>query len=182
MPRIGLDAEAVVAAAAQLADAEGLEALTLARLAAQLGIRSPSLYAHVGGLEDLRLRLGARGARQLSAAIQEAAAGRARRDALEACAAAYRSYAREHPGSYQALQFSGQTPEGAQLVDAVLAVLRGYKLEGDDAMHATRIVRAALHGFAQLEGAGGYQLPLSLDETFGRMIVLLDEGLGASTS
>ena len=48
MARAGLDADAVVAAAAQLADADGLEALTLARLAAVLGIRSPSLYAHVG--------------------------------------------------------------------------------------------------------------------------------------
>lgn len=177
MPRIGLDAEAVVAAAGELADAEGLEALTLARLASRLGIRAPSLYAHVAGLDDLRLRLGARGARELGAAIQEAATGRARRDALQAVAYAYRTYAREHPGSYQALQFAGQTPEGSRLVDVVLAVLRGYGLEGDDAIHATRIVRAALHGFAGLESGGGFQIPLELDETFARLISVLDRGL-----
>ncbi|MGI8712393.1 MAG: TetR family transcriptional regulator, partial [Solirubrobacteraceae bacterium] len=56
MPRAGLDAEAVVTAAARLADAEGLECLTLARLAQRLGVRSPSLYAHVDGLEELRAR------------------------------------------------------------------------------------------------------------------------------
>jgi AcrR family transcriptional regulator len=182
MPRIGLDAEAVVAAAAELADAEGLEALTLARLAARLGIRAPSLYAHVDGLEDVRLRLGARGARELYAVMQQAATGRAGRDALEAVAHAYRAYAREHPGTYQASQFVGQTPEAEELVNVVLAVLRGYQLEGDDAIHATRIVRAALHGFAGLEAGGGFQVPLSLDDTFSRMIALLDQGLSASES
>ena len=47
MARAGLDGDAVVAAAAVLADAEGLEAVTLARLAADAGVRPPSLYAHV---------------------------------------------------------------------------------------------------------------------------------------
>jgi AcrR family transcriptional regulator len=182
MPRIGLDSEAVVAAAAELADAEGLEALTLARLAARLGIRAPSLYAHVDGLEDLRLRLAARGARELGSALQEAATGRAGRDALEAVADTYRAYARAHLGSYRALQFVGQTPEGAQAVNVVLAVLRGYGLDGDDGIHATRIVRAALHGFVELEAGGGFQVPLSLDQTFGRLVALLDEGLSASAS
>ena len=56
MPRAGLDAEAVVAAAAALADEDGLAELTLARLAAALGIRTPSLYAHVDSLGDLRAR------------------------------------------------------------------------------------------------------------------------------
>jgi AcrR family transcriptional regulator len=177
MPRMGLDAEAVVASAAELADADGLEALTLARLAAKLGIRAPSLYAHVGGLDDLRLRIGARGAAELGAALRDAAAGRARGDALDAVAHAYRAYARAHPGSYQALQFAGQTPEGAQLVSVVLAVLRGYGLQDDDAVHAARIVRAALHGFAALETSGGFQLALDLDDTYSRLIAVLDRGL-----
>jgi AcrR family transcriptional regulator len=88
MPRVGLDTEAVVAAAAQLADAEGLPRLTLARLAAVLGIRTPSLYAHVDGVADLRARLGARGARELGADLQQAAAGRSGADALRAVAEA----------------------------------------------------------------------------------------------
>ena len=99
MPRAGLDADAVVGAAAALADAEGLEGLTLARLASGLGVRAPSLYAHVGGLDDLKRRLGARGARDLAAALGSAAAGRAGRDALAAGAAASRDYARAHPGT-----------------------------------------------------------------------------------
>jgi AcrR family transcriptional regulator len=190
MPRAGLDSEAVVAAAARTADTQGLEAVTLARLAADLGIKAPSLYAHVSGLGDLRRRLGVRGARELAARLQSAAAGRARRDALDAIANAYRAYAREHPGTYAALQpaltveADGEESAAAQavVVDVVLAVLRGYGLEGDEAIHAARTLRAALHGFVSLEAEGGFGIPLSLDESFGRLVDVLDRGLAAPAS
>jgi hypothetical protein len=67
----------------------------------------------------------------------------------------------------------------AQAVDVVLAVLRGYGLESDDAIHATRIIRASLHGFVSLEASKGFGLPLDIDETFARLTQLLDRGLTA---
>jgi AcrR family transcriptional regulator len=183
MARAGLDTEAVVGAAAALADAEGLDAVTLARLADRLGVRAPSLYAHIDGLGDLRARLGARGARELMAALQSAAAGRAGGDALLAIARAYRAYALAHPGTYSALQLPPRAGDTAaddaagRLVEVVLAVLRGYGLEDDDAIHAARIVRAALHGFFELEASGGFGLPLSLDDSYERLVAVLDRGL-----
>jgi AcrR family transcriptional regulator len=179
MARAGLHPDAVVDAAARIADAEGLDAVTLARLASELGVRTPSLYSHIAGLEDLRARLAARGARELADAMQEAAAGRARGDALRAVAGAYREYAREHPGSYAAAQratdLSGDA--GARAVRVFAAVLAGYGLSGDDAIHATRAVRAALHGFAALESGGGFGMPQSVDASFDRLVALLDDGL-----
>ena len=183
MPRAGLDADAVVDAAARLADAEGLDAVTLARVARALGVRTPSLYAHIGGLDDLRRRLGARGARGLAVAMGEAAVGRSRGDALRAAAAAYRAYAHAHPGSYAAAQRppDPRDTESATAAEAAVAVVRailaGYGLEGDDAVHAARAVRAALHGFVSLEAAGGFGIPLDVDESFERLVALLDEGL-----
>jgi AcrR family transcriptional regulator len=183
MPRAGLDPDAVVAAAATVADADGLEAVTLARVAERLGVRSPSLYVHVDGLPDLRRRLAARGARELASQLQEAAAGRSGREALAALADVYRRYAREHPGTYAALQRAPDLRDGAaadaatRLVDVVLAVLRGYGVEGDEAIHAARIVRAALHGFAALEAGEGFGIALSPDETFARLVAVLDVGL-----
>ena len=53
MPRAGLTPEGIVTEAALLADRDGLGALTLADLAAHLGVRSPSLYNHLDGLPDL---------------------------------------------------------------------------------------------------------------------------------
>jgi AcrR family transcriptional regulator len=185
MARAGLDTEAVVAAAAQLADAEGLEAVTLARLASTLGVRSPSLYAHVDGLADLRRRLAARGARELGAALQSAVAGRSGADALRALAEAYRAYARAHPGTYAALQPAPAVDDAdtvSAAVDAVavvLAVLRGYDIAGEDAIHATRIIRAALHGFVTLETGGGFGIPLAIDDSYARLVDALDRGLRA---
>jgi AcrR family transcriptional regulator len=180
MPRAGLDSETVVDAAAALADAGGLHWVTLARLAADLGVRPPSLYAHVGGLDDLRRRLGVRGAAELAAALGSAAQGRSGADALRAVADAYRAYARAHPGTYAAAQ---QVPDpndaqaARQLVDVVLAVLRAYGLEGDDAIHGARIVRSALHGFVALESEAGFGIPISLNESYERLVTVLDHGL-----
>jgi Tetracyclin repressor-like, C-terminal domain len=56
-------------------------------------------------------------------------------------------------------------------------VLRGYGLEGDDAIHAARSVRATLHGFVTLEMQDGFGIPLDLDESFKRLIKVLDRGL-----
>ena len=182
MPRAGLDAEVVIDTAASVADAEGLRAVTVARLASTLGVRAPSLYAHIGGVDDVHRRIAARGRRELREALQGAAAGRARRDALHAIAAAWRAYAREHPGTYEAAQRSPAPGDpdadvAAALVEVVAAVLRGYGLRDDDEIHAVRIVRAAIHGFVALELDQGFRLPLSLDQSFERLIDVLDRGL-----
>lgn len=187
MPRAGLDSDAVVSAAAELADRDGLDGVTLTRLASRLGIRPPSLYAHVDGLADLRARLGARGARELAAAVQVAAAGKAGRDALATVAGTYRAYAMEHPGTYAAMQRAPDQPgdaadAGRELVEVLLAVLSGYGLRGDDAIHAVRGIRASLHGFVSLEREGGFGLPLSLDGSYDRLITVLDRGLAAQAA
>jgi AcrR family transcriptional regulator len=184
MARVGIDPATVVAAAADLADAEGLEAVTLTRLAEELGVRPPSLYAHIDGLDDVRRRLGARGNTQLATALSHAVEGRSGPDALRALAIAYRDYARAHPGTYAALQRSRELADddearaaGDAVVRVALAAIRGYPIEGDEAIHAVRLIRIALHGFVSLEAAGGFAMNLSADETFERLLALLDAGL-----
>jgi len=184
MPRLGLDTDAVVTAAARLADQDGLAHLTLARLAAELGIRTPSLYAHVDGLPDLRARLAARGARELTAALRVAAAGRSGIDALRSVAIAYREYAHAHPGTYAATQVPSDREENQaaarEIVALMVAVLDGYGLEGDDVIHAVRAVRSALHGFVGLEREGGFALSVSAAESYERLIEMISTGLSAN--
>lgn len=186
MPRAGLDADAVVDAAATIADTEGLDGLRLAGVAEALGVRAPSLYAHVDGLDDLRRRLGARGARGLAAALREASIGRSRGEALRAAARAYRRYAREHPGAYAAAQRPPDPGDADAIaaadeaVEVLAALLAGYGLRGSDAIHAIRAVRSALHGFVALEAAGGFARPESIEETFNRLVEMLDNGLDRS--
>src|ERR1700734_2581928 len=52
-PKPGLSIDAIVAAAIRLADAEGLEAVSMARVAEQLGFTTMSLYRHVSSKEEL---------------------------------------------------------------------------------------------------------------------------------
>src|SRR6476659_1745170 len=183
MPRAGLSTAAVVAAAADIADAEGLDRLTLARVAAAAGVRTPSLYNHVESLDDVRRRVALLALRDLAEALRDAAVGRAGDDALAATADAYRAYARRHPGRYAATQRAPAEGDGEMraaakgAVDVVLAILRGYGLEGDDAIHAARTVRSALHGFVTLEAGGGFGIPVDLDESYARMVRALARGL-----
>jgi AcrR family transcriptional regulator len=183
VPRAGLSTASVVEAAGGLADAEGLEALTLARIAATVGVRTPSLYNHVGGLDDVRRRVALVALREIGDALRDAAVGRAGDDALTAMAHAYRAYARAHPGRYAATQRAPAAADdeivaaASRAVDVLLAILRGYGLEGDDAIHAARGVRSALHGFVALETGGGFGIPVDLDESFERMVAALAGGL-----
>jgi hypothetical protein len=67
-----------------------------------------------------------------------------------------------------------------RVVQVVLAVLRGYGLDGEQALHATRALRSALHGFVSLEAQQGFGLPLSLDESFSVLVTTIDRGLTGS--
>jgi AcrR family transcriptional regulator len=177
-----LTPERVVAEAGDLADSG---TLSLSTLAARLGVKVPSLYKHVGGLDDLHRRLALAGMADLTAVVQEATVGRSGGDALRAFAATYRAYARAHPGRYAAIQRAPEPADtelaeaGARLAGLVVAILRGYGLDADAGVHATRAVRSALHGFVTLEAVGGFGLPQDVDESYERLVDLLDAGLAA---
>lgn len=170
--RAGVTREQVVAVAADLADAHGLEQLTLAQVAEQVGVRLPSLYNHVNGLPDLRRELTFVGLRQLSDAITRAAVGKAGDEAVLAVAQAYRQYVLAHPGVYaatvQAPAPSDQalTEVSRTIVEVLLAILAPYGLVEAKAIHAVRGLRSIVHGFATVEAAGGFGIPLDRDESF----------------
>ena len=184
MPRMGLDAERVVDAAAGIADAEGLEAVTLARVAGELGVRAPSLYNHVDGRDDVLRAIAVRGVRELTSALRQAAVGRSSADALTAAARAYRAYARAHPGRYAATVAAPTRGDeehraaASEAVDVMLAVIRGWDLEGDDAIHAVRAFRSAVHGFVAIEAADGFGMAVDVDASFDRLVASLAGGLG----
>jgi len=180
MPRAGLDPVVVVRRAAALIDEDGVEGLTLARLAGELGVAAPSLYKHVGGLEDLLARVAVAATADLAAQLGAAARGRAGRDALEAIARTYRHFAKDHPGTYSLIQRPVDTPESAaaasDAVGAVVAALSGYGVTESD-VDRIRLVRSALHGFVDLERGGGFGLPASVDVSFDFLVDALDAAL-----
>lgn len=176
MPRAGLTRERVVAAAAAMADEVGLANLTLAGLAHQLGVRQPSLYKHVAGIDDVRRALALRAMAGLADDLGRATVGRSRGDAVRALATAYRQWAAVHPGLYEAMLAAPDPddPEAvagsARLVSLVTDVLGGFGLSDQAAIHATRALRSSLHGFVALEQVGGFGLPVDVDDSYARMV------------
>jgi len=178
--------ERVVEVAAGLADKGGLDALTLAAVAAELGVRTPSLYKHVDGLPALRRLLAVRAKRDLARVLGGAAVGRARGDALRAVALAYRDWAVEHPGLYTAAQ-AAPLPDDADdvaatetVVAVVFDVLRGYDVHDDVLVDATRTLRAGLHGFVALEAAGGYAMARPVGDSMDWWLDSLDRALATA--
>jgi AcrR family transcriptional regulator len=187
-PKAGLDHTAVVQAAAALADESGIDQLTLADLAARLGVRTPSLYNHVAGLPGLHRDLALLGTRELVARMGRAAIGKSGDAAVLALCQAYRAFVNERPGLYaatvrSALLTDQPNPElntaQKDAVDIVLMVLSAYELNESNAIHAARGLRSLVHGFATLEAADGFGIPLDLDASFQQLIQNYTAGLRA---
>ena len=120
-----------------------------------------------------------------SAKGQGGAGGQPGEAPLRALARAYRAYARAHPGRYAATLRAAPAGDveyaaaGDAIIGTAYGVLGARGLVGDDAIDATRAVRAALHGFVTLEAAGGFGLPRDVDRSFERLVEALDLGLAA---
>jgi AcrR family transcriptional regulator len=179
---VGLDRAAVLRAALAIVDADGAAALTMARLAADLGIRAPSLYAHVAGQAGLRRALWLWAVDDLGERLRESVMGRSGDDAFVAFATAFRDYARAYPGRYQ-LTLEPPAPlddealaAGRRANGAFQAVIRSFGLDEIEAVHAGRALRAAVHGFVALEARYAMTAE-SIDESFDRMLRMLLRGL-----
>jgi AcrR family transcriptional regulator len=184
--RPGLSPDVVLAEAAKLADENGFEQLSLAELADRFHIKPPSLYNHIESLDSLKRGLAIMALRELADSLGKASIGRAKDDAVRCLAGAHREFVKKHPGLYQATEraVGASDPElkraSDEVVDVCLAVLRGYGLDRRAALHALRGLRSAVHGFATLEAAGGFGIPLSIDESFSWLVECFVTGLNAA--
>jgi len=186
VPRAGLTPAAVTAAGADLADEIGLEHLSMGLLAERLGVRTPSLYKHVEGLGDLTHRIAVLAMTELADAVRDATQGRAGSEALTAAAQAMRTFVTERPGRYAAGNAARPTgpedplvPAADRFLGSLSAVLRGYRLDPAEEVHALRMLRSMLHGFASVEAAGGFMIQTDVDDSFAWMVDLVDRGLAA---
>lgn len=187
-PRAGLDTHTLVLAAAEIADEQGIEEVTLAALAARLGVRSPSLYNHINGLQGLRSLLAVHGLELLNAAIAAASEGLKGEAAIHAMGQAYVDFARKHPGLYETTL---RAPEegnselvraSEQVLSLIIRLLSCYELDAEDELHAVRGLRSLLHGFAALENKGGFGMPLDTNISLNWLISAFIAGIRSKSS
>jgi AcrR family transcriptional regulator len=181
--RAGLDSQAVIEEAAKLINEEGLELLSLARLAERLGVRVPSLYNHVAGLPGLKRDLALYSLREVLMLLTRSLPGKAGREAIFAFADTYRDYARRSPGHYALTLLAPAADDkawqelGGQIIELARAVLAPYNLDEEEAIHAIRSLRSIVHGFVSLELVGGFGMPVDLNASFRWLIDLFVTGL-----
>ncbi|MFF8593254.1 TetR/AcrR family transcriptional regulator [Streptomyces sp. NPDC015220] len=168
----------IVTAARELAEAEGWDAVTTRRLAAEIEYSQPVLYSHFKGKDAIMAAVAVQGCEVLAAELRTArtAAGGVR-GPLAAVGEAYTAFARRRPALYDAMfthmvDLPFATPEApAPLHEAfgeLLAAVRPIAAEGDDPGLLTETYWAALHGLVTLMRSG--RLP---QEAHERRLALL---------
>ena len=187
MGRAGLDKDAVIAAAAVVADREGSDRLTLTVLADQLGVRVPSLYSHVAGIDGLRHDLLVHYLRLMVDRVRWAAVGVAGREAVIALAKSYADVHLEHPGVFglpvrQLRADAAVAGALAETAEPMLRVLRGYGLDRQECSHWLRIIWTAAYGFAFVRSAGLMAFDADADDSFHLMIEAFANSLEARSA
>lgn len=183
-----LNRNIVIEMAAAIADAEGIDAVSLQRIANDAGVKQPALYRHVTGIEELWKLLALQARHMLATELRTASNGVTRQDAVNAVAQAWRRFVQEHPGLYSATDRvpSIGDPEIEQslqdVIDALVHSLDGYSLTDDAQGHCARSLRSALHGFCVLEKDNGHPEPQAIDESLSNLVALLCRGIESQES
>lgn len=153
-----VDKAAIVERAQQLLETEGLEALSLAKLAEALGVKAPSLYRHVGHKVELLRAVNGMTVEALFAAMHDARSHAPPEPYLQLLAVfhAFRRFAHAHPQSYALLfsqQTAGERPDENHLVGLALSLQSLIaQISGEaNALAALRGALALAHGYVMLE-------------------------------
>jgi AcrR family transcriptional regulator len=149
----------------RIAEAEGWDAVTIRRLATELGVTQPVLYTAFGKRQDIVDGVALRGFAELGAALDAGGP-----------AAAYLDFARAHPATYEAMFLM---PTGLPFATAdVPAPMRmaftalGRALGITDDVR-TELAWSLLHGMASLDRAGRLSAGVR-DRRFAELERLLD--------
>lgn len=142
-----LSKEAVVAAAVRVADAEGLDAVSMRRVAAELGVAPMSLYHHVGDKDDLVLHMQDAALAQWHPPQPPPDGWRPR---LEIAATALWAAFRTHPWLASAMSLTRPQPlrGGLAFTEWVLGALDGEPIPLQDAFDVQMILFNFTRGVA----------------------------------
>lgn len=183
-----LDRAELLDASERLLDRLGWDGLTMTGVAAEVGVKVPSLYNHVEGLDALRRDLGARAWMQLGDELRAAVLGRSGEAGFRTLTDVYRSYANRYPGRYEAI--TRAAPDDDSVREAALhagaalhAVLQSFGLHDPELGFAEVALWASIHGFVSLEIRGalpqGVDVDAVYDDLVGGLVQLIEARVAA---
>lgn len=138
----------IVTAARRLLEEQGLESLSMRRVAAQLGIQAPALYRHFPDKRELELIIIEQGLWESGDRNLEAVAGAD--DPLAALLHAHRGWALEHRHVYQ-LSYGGKLDRSRIDPEAERHSGEAVRIVTGDRPEVSRAIWAFAHGMIDLE-------------------------------
>ncbi len=157
------DREKILTQARGLIEREGVEALSLSKLAEALGIKAPSLYKHYASKDALLQAVNTVTIQGLVGAMQSAISKETDpRAALIDMAQAYRTFAHTNPNGYT-LVFARLSPDTApaaelsELLSLPLQKAWSAAFGEGESLSGLRGAWALLHGYVMLELNGQFQ-------------------------
>ncbi|MES2170741.1 MAG: TetR/AcrR family transcriptional regulator [Actinomycetota bacterium] len=170
--------DAIVIAARDLLESEGLAALTMQAVAERVGVRAPSLYKRVQNRDQLIQLVAEATLTDLADRLDSAST------ALE-LANSFRAFGHERPAAFQLVMTPGAgipvpRPEyGAAASAAILSLTRA--LAGPDhALEAARTLTAWASGFVSMELNGGFNLGGDVDRAWAFGVATILAAISAS--
>ena len=160
MPRVGkevmttsrqrLNRQRILEAAVRLVDREGLEALSMRKLGAELGVEAMSLYNHVPSKEALL-----DGMVEVLLGELEIPEVKDWEERIREAYRAFRRLAHKHPNVFPLFVIRPpNTPDRVQLVEMFLDTLRDAWFYGQTALHTFRVLSSYTVGYAMAEIRG----------------------------
>ncbi|MFG1993248.1 TetR/AcrR family transcriptional regulator [Actinoplanes sp. NPDC048988] len=141
-----LSEEGIVAAAVELADRDGLDGLSMRRLAQHLGVDAMSIYYHLRDKDALLAAMADAVVREI--AVEETEGPWTER--LRALIMRARGTMLRHPWAVRVLEGRGEpTPAVLRHIDRVLGIMRAGGCSLDLAHHAIHLFGSRLLGFSQ---------------------------------
>jgi AcrR family transcriptional regulator len=183
-PRPGLSADAIVGAGIRIADAEGLESVSMARVAAELGFTTMSLYRHVASKDELLQLMWNASATGAEALVLE---GDGWREKLREWAVCQRDMLDRHPWITQMpMAAPPLAPNSMHFVERGMSAFDGTGLPDDDRMRViglissftlsdARMANDAAHAAAKVAEAGQSPDPMMMLSYEALLRELIDE-------
>ena len=151
----------IVEAARRILESEGPDALTMRRLAGEIGIQAPSLYKHVKDKSALEVLLIEIGFTEMAEALEAIRPEEDGADPLFQLAMVYRTYALAHPHLYRLLTEGTLPREKLRPGVEARAALPAIEIAGDPDL--ARALWAFAHGMVILELDGRFPADANLD-------------------
>ena len=149
MPRVPLSRERVLGAAIALADARGIDALSMRKLAQELGVEAMSLYHHVAKKDDILNGI----VDVVLDEIELPAKGAEWKDAIRQSAISAHEVFLRHPWACNlVLTMSGISPARLRYMDALLASLREAGFPPELTYHGYHALDSHIMGFTLWQG------------------------------